>query len=60
MKRLFSVEAALSLYNEGLRQVELELRESPELAVGKITARKSVARTRLVKTEDTSVCNSEL
>jgi hypothetical protein len=30
------------LYNEDLRQLELELRETPELAVGRITARKEL------------------
>jgi hypothetical protein len=31
---VFSVGAAPRLYNEDLRQLELKLRESPELAVG--------------------------
>jgi hypothetical protein len=78
---VFSVEPAPRLYNEDLKQVGLELRESPELAVGSIIEKKLqerlckedfimccsnsetvieyVARSRLVKTEDTSV-NSEL
>jgi hypothetical protein len=30
---MFSLGAALRLYNEDLRQLELELRESPELSV---------------------------
>jgi hypothetical protein len=33
---VFSVGAAPSLYNEDLRQLEFELRGSPELAVGRI------------------------
>jgi hypothetical protein len=81
---VFSVGAVPRLYNEDLRQLELELRESPELVVGRIIVKKwqernsavqrrlhsviqlqwdcyeSVARTRLVETEDTSVGNSEL
>jgi L-lysine 2,3-aminomutase len=36
---VFSVGAALRLYNEDLRQLEFELRESPQLAVGRIMAR---------------------
>jgi hypothetical protein len=39
---VFSVGAAPSPYNEDLMQLELELRESPELAVGKIMARKEL------------------
>jgi hypothetical protein len=41
-KAVFSVGAVLRLYNEDLRQVEVELRESPELAVGRIMARKEL------------------
>jgi hypothetical protein len=37
---VFSVGAAPRLYNEDLRQLELELRESPELAVGRIIEKK--------------------
>jgi hypothetical protein len=33
---VFSVGAAPRLYNEDLKQLELELRGSPELAVGRI------------------------
>jgi hypothetical protein len=33
---VFSVEASPRLYNEDLRQLEIELIESPELAVGRI------------------------
>jgi hypothetical protein len=39
---VFSVGAASRPYNEDLGQVELELRESPELAVGRIIARKQL------------------
>jgi hypothetical protein len=37
---VFSVGAAPRLYNGDLRQLELELRESPELAVGRIIEKK--------------------
>jgi hypothetical protein len=37
---VFSVEAAPKLYNKDLRHLELELRESPELAVGRIIEKK--------------------
>jgi hypothetical protein len=37
---VFSVGAAPRLYNENLRQLQLELRESPELAVGRIIGKK--------------------
>jgi hypothetical protein len=40
---VFSVGAAPRIYNEDLRQLELELRESPELAVGKIMASKELS-----------------
>jgi hypothetical protein len=39
---VFSVGAVPRLYNEDLRQLELELRESPELAVGRIMERKEL------------------
>jgi hypothetical protein len=37
---VFSVGTAPRLYNEYLRQLELELRESPELVVGRIIEKK--------------------
>jgi hypothetical protein len=37
---LFSLGVALRLYNEDLRQLELELREPAELAVGRIIEEK--------------------
>jgi hypothetical protein len=53
-KAVFSVGAAPRLYNEDLTQLELELRESPELAVGRIIEKEndcyeSVARKRLAE-----------
>jgi hypothetical protein len=39
---VFSVGSDPRLYNEDLRQLELELRESPELAVGRMMARKEL------------------
>jgi hypothetical protein len=39
---VFSVGVASRLYNDDLRQLELELRESPELAVDRIRARKEL------------------
>jgi hypothetical protein len=36
----FSVGAVPRLYNENLRQLELDLREPPELAVGRIIEEK--------------------
>jgi hypothetical protein len=37
------VGAATRLYNRELGQLELELKESPELAVGRIMARKELS-----------------
>jgi hypothetical protein len=37
---VFSVGAAPRLYNEDLRQIELELREPPEFVVGRIIEKK--------------------
>jgi hypothetical protein len=37
---VFSVGAAPRLYNEDLRQLELELGEPPELALGRIVVNK--------------------
>jgi hypothetical protein len=37
---VFSAVAAPRLYNEDLRQLELELKESPALAVGRIIEKK--------------------
>jgi hypothetical protein len=39
---VFSVGSSPRLYNEDLRQLELELRVSPVLAVGRIMARKEL------------------
>jgi hypothetical protein len=39
---VFSVGAASRLYNEDLMQLELELREPPELASGRIITRKKL------------------
>jgi hypothetical protein len=41
---LFSVRAAPKLYNEDLRQLDLELREYLELAVGRIIEKKWQAK----------------
>jgi hypothetical protein len=43
---VFSVGPAPRLYNEDLMQLELELRESPELAVGRIMGRKELGSTK--------------
>jgi hypothetical protein len=39
-KAVFSVGAALRLYNEDLMEIELELSRVPELAVGRIVEKK--------------------
>jgi hypothetical protein len=57
---VFSVRAAPRLYNEDLRQLDLELRESPVLAVGTIIEKKWQKKKngiRLCK-EDFTVCCS--
>jgi hypothetical protein len=44
-ERVVSVGVALRLYNEDITQLELELRESPELTVGRIRATKGAKET---------------
>jgi hypothetical protein len=48
-EEVFSVEAAPRLYNEDLRHTELELRQSPELAVGRIIDKKWQERNWIVQ-----------
>jgi hypothetical protein len=50
---VFSVGAASWLYNEDLRQLELELRESLELAIGR-NGKKGI---RLCKEDFTGCCS---
>jgi hypothetical protein len=45
---VFSFGTAPRLYNEDLRQLELELREPSELAVGRITARNELGSAKKI------------
>jgi hypothetical protein len=55
---VFSVGVAPRLYNENLRQLELELRESLELAVGRIIEKKWQEKIKLCK-EDYNMLESQ-
>jgi hypothetical protein len=59
-KAVYSVGAAPRLYNEDLRQLELELTESAELAVCRITEKKWQERNQAVKRRLYVCCSNRL